>query len=56
MNKDRINGAIKKAKGSIKTTAGKALGDSKMAAEGKSQQAAGIMQNAFGKAKDLLKE
>lgn len=55
MNKDRIAGAAKQAKGSIKIAAGKALGDAKMTAEGRSDKAEGIVQNAIGGAKDALK-
>ena len=38
MNKDRIAGAVKEFKGSVKETIGKAVGDAKLAADGKSRQ------------------
>jgi uncharacterized protein YjbJ (UPF0337 family) len=38
MNKDRIAGAAKEAKGSVKETVGKAVGDSKLESEGKARQ------------------
>ena len=49
MDKDRIAGAAKQAKGAVKEAAGKAVGDSKLAAEGK-------IQNAVGGLKDALKQ
>lgn len=56
MNKDRIVGAAKEAKGSIKEAAGKALGDAKLTAEGKSDKVEGKIQNAIGGLKDALKK
>src|SRR5690242_674346 len=38
MDKDRIEGAAKQAKGSIKDAAGKVMGDTKMQAEGKADK------------------
>jgi len=56
MDKDRIAGAGKEAKGAIKETAGKALGDAKLTTEGKSDKAAGKIQKAFGGLKGALKQ
>jgi uncharacterized protein YjbJ (UPF0337 family) len=56
MDKDRIIGAAKQAKGAVKEAAGKALGDSKLEAEGKSDKVEGKIQNAVGGVKDALKE
>ncbi len=56
MNKDRIAGAAKETKGTIKVTAGKVLGDAKLTAEGKDDKAKGIVQNAVGRLKDVLKK
>jgi uncharacterized protein YjbJ (UPF0337 family) len=56
MNKDRIAGSAKQAKGAVKEAAGKALGDSKLVAEGKSDKAEGKIQNAVGGLKDALKQ
>lgn len=55
MNKDRIAGVAKQAKGAVKEAAGRALGDAKMTAEGKSDKVEGVIQNAVGSAKDALK-
>jgi len=55
MNKDRIEGSAEQAKGAVKETAGKALGDRKLEAEGKTDKAAGKVQNAVGDLKDALR-
>jgi uncharacterized protein YjbJ (UPF0337 family) len=56
MNKDRIEGAAKEAKGSIKETVGKAVGDAKMQSDGKADKVEGKIQNAIGGLKDALKK
>lgn len=56
MDKDRIEGAARTAKGSIKEAAGKVLGDKKMEAEGTAEKAAGKVQNAVGGAKDAARD
>jgi uncharacterized protein YjbJ (UPF0337 family) len=56
MDKDRIAGAAKKAQGEIKQVIGEAIGDSKLVADGKSDQVKGKIQNAIGGIKDSLKE
>jgi uncharacterized protein YjbJ (UPF0337 family) len=56
MDKDRIAGVAKQAKGAIKEAAGKTLGDAKLVAEGRDDKAEGKIQNAVGGVKDVLKE
>ena len=56
MDKDRIAGSAKEAKGVIKETVGKALGDAKLQSEGKTDQAEGKVQNAVGGLKDTLRD
>ena len=56
MDKDRIAGAAKEIKGSVKETVGKATGDAKLEADGKTDKIAGKVQNAVGGLKDALKE
>jgi uncharacterized protein YjbJ (UPF0337 family) len=56
MDKDRIAGAAKQAKGAIKEATGKALGDAKLTAGGKSDKVEGKIQNAIGGLKDALKK
>ena len=55
MDKDRIEGAVEKAKGAAKEVAGKITGDSKLEAEGKANKAGGTVQNAVGGVKDTIK-
>ncbi|HET7252985.1 MAG TPA: CsbD family protein [Xanthobacteraceae bacterium] len=55
MDKDRLEGSAKQAKGVIKEVAGKVTGDAKLEAEGKSDKAAGKVQNAVGGLKDTLR-
>ncbi len=54
MDKDRIAGVAKQAKGTIKEAAGKTLGDAKLVAEGKNDKTEGKIQNAVGGVKDVL--
>lgn len=56
MDKDRIEGVAKQAKGTLKETIGKVIGDAKLANDGKSDKLEGKIQNAFGGAKDALKK
>jgi uncharacterized protein YjbJ (UPF0337 family) len=55
MNKDRIVGAAKQAKGAIEEATGKVLGDAKLTAEGQKDRKEGKIQNAVGSVKDALK-
>lgn len=55
MDKDRIDGALKNAAGSIKETTGKVVGDSKLEADGAAEKAAGKVQNAVGGVKDTVR-
>lgn len=56
MDKDRIAGAAKQAKGAVKVVAGKAVGDAKLQADGKADKAKGKVQNAIGGLRDALKK
>ncbi|MCG5243337.1 CsbD family protein [Azospirillum doebereinerae] len=56
MDKDRIEGAARNVKGTIKEAAGKVMGDTKMEAEGKADKAAGKVQNTVGGAKDAARD
>lgn len=55
MDKDRIKGSAEQAKGAIKEIAGKVTGDAKLESEGKTDKAAGKVQNAVGGLKDTLR-
>ena len=55
MDKDRIAGAAKQIKGSVKEAIGKAAGDAKLQADGKADKVEGNVQNVIGSVKDTLK-
>jgi uncharacterized protein YjbJ (UPF0337 family) len=56
MDKDRIAGAAKEIKGSVKETIGKTIGDDKLQSDGKAERAAGKIQNAIGGIKDTVRD
>ena len=56
MDKDRISGALKKAKGSVKEAIGKVTGDTKTQAEGAAEKGVGEAQNTAGGAKDAVRD
>ncbi|HEX5445898.1 MAG TPA: CsbD family protein [Pirellulales bacterium] len=56
MDKDRVEGMGKQAKGAVKDAAGKLVGDKKMEAEGEADKAEGKVQNALGGLKDKARE
>ena len=56
MDKDRIAGAAKGIKGSLKELIGKAVGDAKLQSDGKTEQTAGKIQNTVGGVKDTVRE
>jgi uncharacterized protein YjbJ (UPF0337 family) len=51
MNKDELNGKADRLKGNIKESVGKATGDEKLREEGIADQAAGDVEEGFGKAR-----
>jgi uncharacterized protein YjbJ (UPF0337 family) len=56
MDKDRIAGAAKEIKGSVKAAIGKAVGDAKLQSDGNADKVEGKVQNAIGGLKDALKK
>lgn len=54
-DQDRIEGSARKLKGDLKEGAGRVLGDSKLQAEGRADQAAGKTQNFWGSLKDMFR-
>ena len=56
MDEDRIKGSATNIGGKVKDAAGELLGDTKTQAEGKADQASGQLQNAYGSAKDTVRE
>ena len=55
MDKNRIAGSVKEAKGVVKEAIGKMTGDAKLQADGRADKAEGKVQNAIGGLKDKLK-
>jgi uncharacterized protein YjbJ (UPF0337 family) len=55
MDKDRIKGSAEQTKGAVKEAAGKVFGDKKLETEGKTDKAAGKVQNAVGGLKDAMR-
>jgi uncharacterized protein YjbJ (UPF0337 family) len=55
MNKDRVEGSVKQAKGSLKEAVGKATGNRRTQAKGVAEKAEGKVQSAVGGAKDKVK-
>ena len=56
MDKNRIDGSIREAKGAVKQAIGKAVGDAKLESDGKAELAAGKVQNAIGGLNDAVKD
>ncbi|HEU4550839.1 MAG TPA: CsbD family protein [Rhizomicrobium sp.] len=56
MDKDRIAGSANQAKGALKEAVGKTTGDAKLETEGKTEKAAGKVQNAIGGMKDAVRD
>jgi uncharacterized protein YjbJ (UPF0337 family) len=56
MDKDRIEGALKQAAGSIKEGVGKLTGDAKIQAEGTAEKTEGKVQNSVGGLKDSVRD
>lgn len=56
MDKDRIAGIGHQIKGTAKEVAGKITGDRKTEAEGKAEKLGGKVQNAYGGAKDSVRD
>jgi uncharacterized protein YjbJ (UPF0337 family) len=55
MDKDRIPGAAKELKGSVKEAIGEAAGDARLESDGKADNLEGKAQNMLGGLKDALK-
>lgn len=56
MDKDRIIGSAKEAKGAVKEAVGKLAGDAKLQSDGKADRAEGAVQNAVGGVKDAVRD
>jgi len=56
MNKERVKGALDEATGAAKREAGEWAGDGTLQLEGMVQQVKGKLENAWGKAEDVVHE
>jgi uncharacterized protein YjbJ (UPF0337 family) len=56
MDKDRIEGALKQAKGAVKEGVGHVTGDTKTEAEGKADKLVGKVQSSIGGARDAMRD
>jgi uncharacterized protein YjbJ (UPF0337 family) len=56
MDRQRIEGGVKKATGSIKEQAGKAVGNRHLEGEGKAEKTEGHIRSGVGKAMDAIRE
>ena len=56
MDKDRVEGSFKQAKGAVKEAVGKATGNRQLQSKGVAEKASGRVQNAIGGVKDSLKK
>ena len=56
MNKDQVKGRVEEAKGSVKETTGKVVGNTRLETEGAIDKAAGKAQAGYGDAKEKLKD
>jgi uncharacterized protein YjbJ (UPF0337 family) len=56
MDRQHVKGAAEKAKGAIKDTAGKLMGDKKLQGEGKFDKAKGSAHNLAGDVKDAARD
>ena len=56
MDRQRIEGGIKKTTGNIKEKAGQALGNRPLQSEGKAEKTEGHIRSGVGKAMDAVRE
>ena len=56
MDRQRVQGGLKKTTGTLKEKAGEALGDRNLESEGKAEKAEGHLRSGVGKATDAVRE
>ena len=56
MDRQRVEGGLKKTTGTIKEKAGELLGDRHLETEGKAEKAEGRIRSGLGKAMDAVRE
>ena len=55
MNKDQVKGRVEEAKGAVKQTTGKVIGNKNLEARGTVEKAAGKTEARYGDAKEKVK-
>jgi uncharacterized protein YjbJ (UPF0337 family) len=55
MDRNRVVGSVKEAKGAVKEAVGTAIGDAKLQADGRADKVEGKTQNAIGGAMDTVR-
>ena len=55
MNKDQVKGRVEEAKGAVKETTGKIVGNKDLEAKGMVQKVAGKTQAGYGEVKEKVK-
>jgi uncharacterized protein YjbJ (UPF0337 family) len=56
MDRQRVQGGLKKTTGTLKEKAGEALGDRNLESEGKAEKSEGHLRSGVGKAMDAVRE
>ena len=56
MNQDQVKGRVEEAKGKVKETTGRAIGNPDLEDEGTVDKAAGKVQKNYGDAKEKVKD
>jgi uncharacterized protein YjbJ (UPF0337 family) len=56
MNKDQVKGRVEQAKGAVKETAGKVVGNKKLETEGQIDKSTGKAQATYGDLKEDVKD
>jgi uncharacterized protein YjbJ (UPF0337 family) len=56
MDRQRVQGGLKKTTGTLKEKAGEALGDRNLESEGKAEKSEGHLRSGVGKAIDAVRE
>ena len=56
MDKNRVEGAVDKAKGAVKQGVGNLTGDEKLKAEGAADKVQGAAKSTVGQAKDAVRD
>jgi uncharacterized protein YjbJ (UPF0337 family) len=54
MNKDQVKGRVKEAEGKIKAVTGRLFGNNALAAKGRMEQTAGMIQASYGDLKSNM--